>query len=321
MSKPPRRFGRARRLSLARRCSEIALDATYSDGWAARLTHRFGLHGRLEVSETTFTLPHWRGWKPMRVAFASDFHAGPTTHPKLLDDACHAIEAVRPEMILLGGDFVSYHGRHVDPLARRLACIEAPLGKFAVLGNHDLLADDEYLVDQLGEAGVRVLVNESVRFGEPYEGLVLCGVDDPVQGEMDAARAFRGATPDESRLLLMHAPQGLLDMREETFDLALCGHTHGGQVAMPNGMPIRMPGPRINRRYSRGRFTLRGGAQLLVSRGIGCSQLPVRLFAEPEIHVLTLRPGQDRRGQDSLLVHAESGTGAVASSYRDATPS
>lgn len=295
MTRQPRRFGRARRLSLARRCSEIALDATYSDGWAARLTHRFGLQGRLEVSESTFTLPRWRGWQPLRVAFASDFHAGPTTHPQLLDDACHAIEAVRPEMVLLGGDFVSYHGRHVDALARRLATIEAPLGKFAVLGNHDLLADDAYLVAQLEDAGVRVLVNESVRLAGPHEGLALCGVDDPVQGEMDARRAFRDAARDDSRLLLMHAPQGLLDMQDETFDLALCGHTHGGQVAMPDGTPIRMPGPRINRRYSRGRFTLRDGAQLLVSRGIGCSQLPIRLFAAPEVHVLTLKPGIDRR--------------------------
>ena len=295
MTTSARRFGRARRLSLLRRCSEIALDATYADGWAARLTHRFGLDGRLEVSESTITLPHWRGFRPLRAVFASDFHAGPTTDPRLLDDACHAIEALRPEIVLLGGDFVSYHGRHVEPLTRRFAQIEAPLGKFAVLGNHDLLADDAFLVEQLESAGVRVLVNESVRLAGEHSGLVLAGVDDPVEGAMDASRAFRDTTPDDGRLLLMHAPEGLLDMRDETFDLALCGHTHGGQVALPNGWPIRMPGPRINRKYSRGQFTLRGGARLLVSRGVGCSQLPIRLFAAPEVHVLTLVPGIDRR--------------------------
>lgn len=303
MNRPPRRFGRARRLSLARRCTEIALDTTYAGGWAARIAHRLGLHGRLQVTEDTVTLPRWRGWHPVRVAFASDFHAGPTTDPRLLDDACHAIEAVRPELVLLGGDFVSYHGRHVDALTRRLACIEAPLGKYAVLGNHDLYADDEYLVEQLEEAGVRVLVNEAVRLPAPHEGLVLAGVDDPVQGEMDARRAFRETHETDARLLLMHAPQGLLDMRDETFDLALCGHTHGGQVALPNGFPLRMPGPLINRRYSRGRFALRDGATLIVSRGIGFSQLPVRLFAPPEIHVLTLVPGiqPERRQQEGAI--------------------
>lgn len=295
MTGAPRRFGRARRLSLLRRCSEIAFDTTYADGWAARLTHRLHLDGQLEVTDSTLTLPRWRGGLPLRVVFASDFHAGPLTHPKLLDDACHAIEAVRAELVLLGGDFVSYHGRHVDGLARRLACIEAPLGKFAVLGNHDLLADDEYLVERLEEAGVQVLVNQSVRLPAPYDGLVLCGVDDPVQGDMDAAKAFSDTRPDDSRLLLMHSPEGLLDMQGETFDLALCGHTHGGQVALPNGWPIRMPGPRINRRFARGHHLLRDGAQLIVSRGIGCSQLPVRLFAAPEVHVLTLRPGVERR--------------------------
>lgn len=298
MTRLPRRFGRARRLSLARRCCEIALDATYAGGWAARVAHRLGLHGRLEVSEETITLARWGGWESLRVAFASDFHAGPTTDPRLLDDACHAIEAVRPQLVLLGGDFVSYHGRHVDALTRRLAHIEAPLGKFAVLGNHDLLADDEYLVEQLEEAGVRVLINEAVRLPEPYAGLVIGGVDDPVQGEMDAGRAFRDTSPEDARLLLMHAPQGLLDMAGVMFDLALCGHTHGGQVALPGGTPIRMPGPRINRRFAAGRYALRDDATLLVSRGIGCSQLPLRLFAPPEVHLLTLLPGHrpERRG-------------------------
>lgn len=291
MTRPPRRFGRARRLSLARRCVEIALDTTYAGGWAARLAHRLRLDGRLEIAEHTLTLPRWRGSVPVRAVFASDFHAGPTTDPRLLDDACHAIEAVRPELLLFGGDFVQFHGRHVGPLARRLACIEAPLGKFAVLGNHDLLTEDELLVQRLEEAGIRVLVNESARLPAPYHGLVVCGVDDPVLGDMDAAAAFRETGPDDSRLLLMHAPQGFLRMGPARFDLALCGHTHGGQVALPNGEPIQMPGPRINRRYSRGTFPLRDGATLVVSRGVGCSKLPIRLFAPPEIHVLTLVPG------------------------------
>jgi len=288
-----RRFGRARRLSLARRCSEIALDATYAGGWAARLAHRFGVHGHLEVDDATITLPRWRARDSLRVAFASDFHAGPTTHPRLLDDACHAIEAVRPQLVLLGGDFVSYHGRHVDALSRRLECIEAPLGKFAVLGNHDLLADDLYIVDALTAAGVQVLVNDVVRLPPPYDGIALCGIDDPVRGEPDPATVFAATGPDDARLVLMHAPQGLLGMPGTPFDAMLCGHTHGGQIALPNGRPIRMPGPRINRRYAHGRFTLpgHGGGTLLVSRGIGCSELPVRLFAAPQVHALTFVPG------------------------------
>lgn len=275
----------------APRCRAIAQDTTYAGGWAARLAHRLRLDGRLEVSEDTITLPRWRGRAPLRVAFGSDFHAGPTTDPRLLDAACEALEAARPDLVLLGGDFVQFHGRHVGPLARRLACLEPPLGTYAVLGNHDLLADDAYLLGQLEAAGIRVLVNESVRLPAPHDGLVICGVDDPVRGAMDAGEAFDDTRDGDARLLLMHAPQGLLRMAHVPFDLALCGHTHGGQVALPDGTPLRMPGPRINRRYARGRFALRGGATLIVTRGIGCSTLPIRLFAAPEVHVLTLVPG------------------------------
>lgn len=292
----PRRFGRARRLSLARRCTEIAFDATYAGGWAARLAHRFGVQGELHVSDHTVTLPRWRGATPLRAVFASDFHAGPLTDARLLDDACNAIIATRPEVLLLGGDFVSFHGRHVEALARRLACIRPPLGTYAVLGNHDLLADDTWLVERLAEAGVQVLVNRTVPLPAPWEGLALCGFDDPVQG-FPAPEPVFAAAGDRARLVLIHAPEGLLDLRGHTFDLALCGHTHGGQIALPGGQPIRMPGPRINRRYSRGRFTLpEHGGTLLVSRGIGCSDLPIRLFADPEVHALTLVPGLPATG-------------------------
>lgn len=288
-----RRFGRARHLGLARRCSQIALDRTYNGGWAARLAHRFRLQGSLEVNEATLTLPRWRGDTPLRVAFASDFHAGPTTHPALLDEACAALEAAHADILLFGGDYVCYNDRDVDALASRLACFDAPLGKFAVLGNHDLLVDDEHVVERLSAAGVHVLVNEPVRLPAPFDAIVLCGFDDPVEGEPDPARTFGGCDDGDARLVLMHAPEGLLALRGLPFDLALCGHTHGGQVALPNGAPIRMPGPRINRRFSRGRHTLpeHGGGTLLVSRGIGFSQLPIRFFANPEVHLLTLLPG------------------------------
>jgi predicted MPP superfamily phosphohydrolase len=90
----------------------------------------------------------------------------------------------------------------------------------------------------------------------------------------------------------MHSPEGLLPMRGHRFELAFCGHTHGGQVALPGGRPIMMPGGPLNRAYAHGSHQLPAyeGATLIVSRGIGCSGLPVRLFAPPEVHVCTVLP-------------------------------
>ncbi len=86
----------------------------------------------------------------------------------------------------------------------------------------------------------------------------------------------------------MHAPSGLLDLGQERFNLALCGHTHGGQIALPGGAPILVPWGPLSRRYARGRFELSDGATLIVSVGIGCVVVPVRLFTHPEVVVCTL---------------------------------
>ena len=90
----------------------------------------------------------------------------------------------------------------------------------------------------------------------------------------------------------MHSPEGLLSLRGHAFDVAFCGHTHGGQVALPGGRPLWMPGGPLNRRYAHGAHELADfdRATMIVSRGIGCSGLPVRMFASPEVHVCTLLP-------------------------------
>jgi len=286
-----KRFGRARELSRLRRVAWVALDFGYRGGWPAALARRLWLHGRIDVLEHHIRIARWaRGPRPLRIVFASDFHAGPVTHPELLNEASRAIAGGKPDLLLLGGDFISPHARYIDGLADRLRQIEAPLGRFAVLGNHDLYADDEYIVERLEAAGVRVLNNENVRLPPPFEAIHLCGLDDPTAGSPDAAAALRGA--DGVRIVLMHSPEGLLSLRGHRFELAFCGHTHGGQIALPGGYPLWVPGGPLNRLYAHGAHELRDydGATMIVSRGIGCSSVPVRMFARPEVHVCTVTP-------------------------------
>ncbi|HEU4630658.1 MAG TPA: metallophosphoesterase, partial [Gemmatimonadaceae bacterium] len=228
----------------------------------------------------------------LRVAFASDFHAGPTTHPSLLRAACDALARARPDVLLLGGDFVSLHAVYVDPLVRALGAVPAPLGRFAVLGNHDLVADDAYITRRLASIGVEVLVNCNVRLPPPHDDVWVCGLDDPTRGDADGEATLAGA--DGCRLVLMHSPDGLLALAGLPFDLALCGHTHGGQVALPGGRAIVVPEGRLSRRFLHGLFHVETppdapDARLLVSRGVGCSGVPVRLFAPPEVHVCEVR--------------------------------
>ena len=285
-----KRFGRARDLSRLRRAAWVAMDFGYRGGWLAALARWFRVHGRVSVRKHDVRLDRWTRGPPLRIVFASDFHAGPITHPELLNEASRAIAGAKPDLLLLGGDFIAPHARYIDGLAERLRQIEAPLGKFAVLGNHDLYADDEYIVERLAAAGVRTLNNACARLPAPYDDIILCGLDDPTVGSPNALAAVGGA--DGVRIVLMHSPEGLLWLRGHRFELAFCGHTHGGQVALPGGRPIVMPGGPLNRKYAHGRHRLpdHGDATLIVSRGIGCSGVPVRLFARPEVHVCTVYP-------------------------------
>jgi predicted MPP superfamily phosphohydrolase len=266
------------------------MDFGYRGGWLAALARWFRLHGRIAVRKHDVRLDRWTGSRPLRIVFASDFHAGPVTHPELLNEASRAIAGGKPDLLLLGGDFISPHARYIDGLAERLRQIEAPLGKFAVLGNHDLYADDEYIVARLAAAGVQTLDNQCVRLPPPYDEIVLCGLDDPTVGSPSPPAGLRDARG--VRIVLMHSPEGLLSLRGHRFELAFCGHTHGGQVALPGGRPIVMPGGPLNRMYAHGthRLAEHGDASLIVSRGIGCSGLPVRLFARPEVHICVVHP-------------------------------
>jgi uncharacterized protein len=221
--------------------------------------------------------------RPLRIAYASDFHAGPATHPALLAAACTALRDAEPDLLLLGGDYVGADAAAVDALAPLLGEIPAPLGRLAVLGNHDWWSSPRRILNALTTAGVEVLINRNVRLPSPFDRVWVCGLDDHTGGAPDAESAFAGASG--VRLVLMHSPSNLLDLGPHRFDLALCGHTHGGQIALPGGIPLVLPKGSLSRRYSRGRYDLDGGGILIVSVGVGCTLLPFRAFAHPEILV------------------------------------
>ena len=278
--------------SFGRLLFETIAPLLYFGGWGASVSHRLGLHGSVDVERFEVALPGRPGPpRSLRIVFASDFHAGPTTDPRLLRTACDLIEEARPELLLLGGDFVSFRAAYVESLAERLGSIPAPLGRFGVLGNHDLLANVADLVERLERRGIQILVNENLTLPSPYDDVHLCGFDDWARGSPDAARAFAGA--HGTRIVLAHAPSTLVDIGSERFELMFSGHTHGGQIALPGGRPLYLPRGPYNRVYASGRFSVAAGGlgTLLVSRGIGCSTIPVRLFASPNVFVCDVRIG------------------------------
>jgi len=245
------------------------------------------MHGHLGATQYRVSLPAGVNLpRTLRIAFASDFHAGPTTDPKLFELLRARLVEVQPDVLLLGGDFVSFRADHIEALLPVLKDCDPPLGIYAVLGNHDLWAEEPVLLEALRAARVRVLANENVALRAPFSEVSICGMDDPWTGTPAAAGTFGGA--GSVRILLVHAPEGLLFLNGQRFHLGFAGHTHAGQVALPGGTPILLPAGPLCRSHAYGRFEIDGGGTFIVSRGIGNSVLPIRLNADPELVLVSL---------------------------------
>jgi predicted MPP superfamily phosphohydrolase len=241
------------------------------------------------VKLTRLRLP-WRGPR-LRVAFLSDLHGG-STPSAALRRAVALARAARPDVILLGGDYVEGHDAEGFKLAALapLGELRAPLGVFAILGNHDSEpAGDSTpragaVARRLGELGVELLHNRR----RPLPGgVALVGLADHLAGETDAGAAFAGADPAAPTLVLAHHWRSLGDPGLGRFDLALTGHTHGGQACLP-GTGICPPHAEDMKPYRAGLYDWPGGGKLFVGRGLGMSGVRARIGAPPEVAIIDL---------------------------------
>lgn len=279
-----RQDSRGRNYTPGRGLVETALRFAFAGDWPARTWALFPqaadvrvVHGRVR---TLAPRP-----APLRVAFASDLHLGPTTSSITLDTAFRHLADARPDLLVLGGDYVFLDATpaRARELARRVRDVPAA-HKVAVMGNHDLWTRHRLLEDALADAGVTVLVNAAKRLAPPHDDVAVVGLDDPWTGEPDGEAAFSGARGAAVTIAVCHSPAGLSHMRGRGAALVMCGHTHGGQIALPGGVPVVLPGGRWARRFPHGVHDCEG-ATVFVSRGVGGVELPVRAYAPPDVGV------------------------------------
>ena len=227
--------------------------------------------------------------RPLRAVFLVDLHYGPLVDAAAVAGWTALARAWSPDLVLWGGDLVDRAvSDDVAPLLAEVERLRAPLGAYAVLGNHDRAAfgsETSGFVDRLTTGGVRVLTNDSARV---RDDLVVAGVDDLIKGRPDLAAALAGRTPGAATILLSHNPDVLPDVPADV-GLTLAGHTHGGQICLPGGVPI-VTSSRYGLRFARG--WIDGPALGYVSRGLGFGWIPVRAYCPPELTVLDLLPSE-----------------------------
>ena len=255
-------------------------------GWFARVA-RAQPH---VVRKLDVTVAGWpRTSRPLRIAFLSDFHAGSHADDVArLGVIVEEAATYRPDLVLHGGDFVNmqlFGGGRLPPhtVAAILARLEAPLGRFAVLGNHDYTYGADDVAGALEAHGVSVLNDARHTLRHEGHDIDLIGLPD-ARGVRPAGRALLDAlSPRQPAIVLAHDPFWFAHVPAGP-RLTLAGHTHGGQVRFPVFGVLRNAS-RAPLRWSHGHVD-EDGRQLYVTAGLGTSGIPLRIGVPPEYAVI-----------------------------------
>ncbi len=231
------------------------------------------------------------------IALLSDFHydAYFSVHP--IRSAIGMVNGLRPDLIVLTGDFVSsplvgdpkVGAAVAEPCVQLLRQLQAPHGLWAVLGNHDAYTDAHRVTSALRSAGIPVLDNRSIPIEHDGARFWLAGVADVLEQRADLAGALHQIPRDEATILLAHEPDYADFVARYPVDLQLSGHSHGGQVRLPFIRPLCLPV--LARKYILGQYQIKGLA-LYVNAGLGTVNAAVRMNCPPEITLLTMRRAQ-----------------------------
>ena len=236
--------------------------------------------------------------KNIRIVFASDIHQGPWFSQQRVADLFTTINNLNADLVILGGDYAQDSDGAIE-FFRTAPDLHARLGVYAVLGNHDRTEPDSnlgVLVKQMQDRNITPLVNSVARAKVGQSYVYIAGADDFYNGFPDVDGVAAQLYADDFVIFAGHTPDLMPDMLKARsidndnhwFDLALFGHTHGGQVNFFGYSPFADLSPDVGSRYLSG-WLEENRAAVLVSNGVGTSGLPVRVFARPQIHLITLK--------------------------------
>jgi len=299
------RFGRAyvaRRLSIearhALRVQNRRRNVYHPENWyrlpgvIERCLKLVGMHGRarrnarrIVVRENDVSLAHLpRAFDGYTLLHLTDLHVD--INDTIAHDIADVVRDLAYDACVLTGDYRAATAGAIDAtidgMRRVCAVLREPI--FGVLGNHDSLR----MVPALDEMGVQTLINESVEVRRGTDAMCIAGIDDAhFFGADDIVAARAGVDPDRVSVLLSHTPEVYDEAAAAGFDLMLSGHTHGGQICLPGGVPIILDA-RLPRRLGRGAWRV-GRMHGYTSAGAGTSIIDARINCPPEVVLHRLR--------------------------------
>lgn len=235
------------------------------------------------------------GFRNIKIVQFSDTHFGPNFSHKQQKMLIDQINEVKPDIVVFTGDLIDKFSEYTSDRKYSqtiLTQINAPLGKYAVFGNHDRGGGGGHLYEQyMEEAGFTVLVNETIKIkASNGDYITISGLDDFLLGKPKVQHTLQHLQEKDFNILLVHEPDAVDEVLEYPVDFQLSGHSHGGQVQLPFMGPIITTS--LAKQYVEGMYSLQGKSkplQLYVNRGIGTTRMPIRFWSRPELSVFVLK--------------------------------
>lgn len=229
----------------------------------------------------------------LKIVHFSDTHLGLYFSPDDLYDVVEEVNKLQPDVICFTGDLLDsrFGFDYLPESSTILSRLKAPLGKWAILGNHDYRADPQSISSAFKKAGFHLLKNQYQAIEKGKEKIYLLGLDDVLEGEVNMEPMLQNLEKDAFKILLVHEPDfvdEVADYSSSLIDLQLSGHSHGGQIAFPLIGPVITPP--LGQKYPAGLYKVKNTA-VYTNRGIGTTILPFRFWCRPEITFMTLTGG------------------------------
>jgi hypothetical protein len=247
------------------------------------------------VTDYRMTPPHWPAGARLTVTVIADLHAGgPNMGLARVSEVVETANRLKSDLVVLLGDYFASHRFVTERVphaawAGELARLSAPLGVWAILGNHDWWHDIAGVRRALADVRIPVMENDAVLLRQGGHAFWLAGLGDQLAHRL-GPRRYRGVddlpgmlmrvSTDDPGILLVHEPDIFPDVPERV-SLTLAGHTHGGQIRVPLVWPVLVPS-NYGARYAYGHI-VEAGRHMVVSGGIGTSAVPLRIGVPPEI--------------------------------------
>ncbi len=245
-----------------------------------------------------------------RIAFASDFHLKSKFKERQLRGTVKALQALAPDVLMLGGDYQE-GCEYVEPLFDELAKATPPDGIYAVLGNNDYERCTQLIRETMRANGIQLMEDSTAFIHRGADSIIVWGANayagryatappnrsrGGIPGSAISVSSPTGGVEEASPfvILLTHTPDYIEESEASIADLALAGHTHGGQVTL-FGLYAPVTASKYGMRYRTGLRHNRQGIPIIISNGLGTSRHPIRMFAPTDIVIVTLHHTRERR--------------------------